>query len=387
MKKIIALMLVMLMVVPFGIISVSADKIDLPAEPVATSDKYIIGAYDYAKQLSPVPPAAKFTNDGQTIDTLYKISAFSAWRAAIAGIDDASSTYGANSTFGYLKDGGYFVIAGKALAGLGNNWNYEGIIPATTTPLVITAKNPVDSTNYISMKDGEIYYMNESGDNAGQYGMFMMDSGTPELSNTLVFEGDVIFENIVILNRTNKAMADSGKLAPTICAKSKLVIDDTVKFASMRGEQKYTLNVAEGAYAFLHAAGFGKYTGTGTIVIDRALVEDGSINRGTFADFEGTVVDENGYNPFLPVPEDTEPEDTTPEDTTVTPPAETEPAETEPAETEPAQTTPAETEPAEDTEEPGNVPTGDATWLVAVIAAAAVIACVAVITIKKKELN
>lgn len=56
-----------------------------------------------------------------------------------------------------------------------------------------------------------------------------------------------------------------------------------------------------------------------------------------------------------------EPDDTTePEDTTVIPedttPAETEPAETEPAETEPAQTEPAQTEPAE-TEKPG---TGDA---------------------------
>ena len=289
MKKILSLALVALMALPFGMFA-SAATITVPAEPTATNNTVVYTAYDYNE--GKTLPAAATTNDGATTSTMYKTSAFSSWLALFRE-DAADAALGAA---GKLKDGGNFVIVGKALAGLGNNWNYQGVIPATTAPIVITGKDPANGTSYVSMQNGEIYYTTETGANAGQYGMFMMDSGTETQSNTLVFEGDVIFKDTVILNRTSKTLADAGKLAPTISAKSKIVIDATVKFASMTGNQKYTLNVADGAYAYLHALGFGKYTGTGVIVIGDEIKN--AVTEDMFADFEGKIVDKNGVELF-----------------------------------------------------------------------------------------
>ena len=78
---------------------------------VASSNVYVLTAYDYAKQLDPVPPAAKTSNDGQTLDTIYKTSQYSAI-LALFGVeykDDKTD----NTTFtgwNALKDGGYFVL-------------------------------------------------------------------------------------------------------------------------------------------------------------------------------------------------------------------------------------------------------------------------------------
>ena len=283
MKRIIALALVMLMAIPFGMLGASADA-QIPAEPTATGTAVVYTAYTTNEDGSKTAATA---NDGSSLDKMYSTKAFSSWRALFRENAEDSALGAA----GKLMDGGYFVIVGKALAALGTNWNYEGVVPVTTKPIVITGKDPANGTSYVSTKDGDIYYMTETYGNAGQYGMFMMDSGTTTESNTLVFEGEVIFQDTVILNRTNKKLADEGRLAPTISAKGKLVIDSTVKFASMEGQQKYILNVDEGAYAYLHALGFGKYTGKGTIVVGEEI--EGQVTQDTFAGFEGTVVYES----------------------------------------------------------------------------------------------
>ena len=125
-------------------------------------------------------------------------------------------------------------------------------------------------------------------------------------------------------------------------------------------------------------------------IYDAAIAETNKINFATFDDVqkvEKTVEPED----TTPVePEDTtpvEPEDTTPVETepAETEPTETEPAATEPAETEPAETEPAETEPSEETEQPGNVPTGDASMLTVVVTAIAVASLGVVIILKKRE--
>jgi len=173
-----------------------------------------------------------------------------------------------------------------------------------------------------------------------------MDAGTTEKSNTLVFEGEVIFKDTVILNRTNKASADAGKLAPTISAKGKLVIDSTVKFASMLGEQKYTLNVAEGGYAFLHALGFGKYTGKGTIIVGNEIAAN--VTADTFAGFEGVVAKADGTVIMGEVPGGND-------------------------------------QGGDNTQGGGNADTSDMTWAVAVVAAIAVMACGVTVVAKKRE--
>ncbi len=341
MKKLLALALVALMVVPFGIFTSAAT---VPAEPTATGTAVVYTAYDYDENKA--YPKSATTNDGSSLEKLYSTSAFSSWQG-LFNTDNAA--LGAS---GKLMDGGYFVIVGKALAGLGSNWNYQGVIPATTKPLVITGKDPANGTSYVSTKDGAIYYMNESGANAGQFGMFMMDAGTTELSNTLVFEGDVIFKDTVILNRSNTATAEAGKLAPTISAKSKIVIDSTVQFASMTGGQKYVLNVDEGAYAYLHALGFGQYTGTGTIVVGDEI--KASVNEDIFAGFDGEIVDKDGKALFTEEDPGQTPSNpgTTPENPGTTPDA------------------------------PSNPSTGDMTFVVVAIALASVAG--AVLTLKKR---
>ena len=291
-----------------------------------------------------------------------------------------------------MKNGGTFVIAGKGYVGAS-----PAVVAATASPVLFTA---FDGTKDLTGTIDNTTDANENGKPDGQgtqTGMFMVKS-----QGTVIFMGDVIFDKVTIIDRTNGAKAAEGAPKTTtigVGSTGKLVIGAETIITGSHNDKEDSLynpilNVEAGGYAYLHAVGFSKYTGTGTIVLDRALTDTGMATRDMFADFEGTIVDINGNDPFAPEPEDTEPEDTTPAETepadttpAETKPAETEPAETEPAETEPAETTPAETEPAEDTEEPGNAPTGDTTWLVAVVAAASVIACTAVLVIKKREQN
>ena len=318
----------------------TTNKITLPAEPVATSTKVVYVAYAEAYKTANVADytaankvTSATTNAGTSIDDVFKNSAFSSWVALFE--DNAGSALGAQ---GALKDGGTMLIAGKALAGLGTNWNYRGVIPATTTPIVITGKDPVSGTSYISLNaDGTICYMSDTGANLGQYGMFMMEAGTTTQSNTLVFQGDVIFKDVVILNRTNVAGVTAGNLAPTISVEGKLVIDSSVQFASMSGGAKYVLNVAEGGYAYLHKLGFGSYTGTGVIVIGDEILDE--ITEEMFAGFEGKLVDEDGYEIDFD---------------------------------------------ADDDQGGNNPDTSDKTWALAVVAAIAVMGCAVVVASKKR---
>ena len=372
MKKLIAIMLMVLMVVPFGAISTSA-AIDVPAEPTLTNTDtlYYIGN------------SGKGTKDGSSAANYLPTSGWDP-----VNYPQASGVY---QMYDAMKNGGTFVIAGKGYIGAS-----PCVVPATASPVLFTA---FDGTTDLTGTIDNTADANGNGKPDGQgtqTGMFMVKS-----QGTVTFMGDVIFDKVTIIDRTNGAKAAEGSPKTTtigVGSTGKLVIGaDTIITGSHNDKEDSLynpiLNVEEGGFAYLHAVGFSQYTGKGTIVLGDDLIPD--VTPELFAGFEGNIVDKNGNDPFATVqpPVDTEePEDTTvtpPADTTPaqTEPAETEPAETEPAETEPAQTTPAETEPAEDTEEPGNVPTGDATWLVAVVAAAAVIACVAIITIKKKELE
>ena len=239
-KKFISIILAALMIVPFGMLSVSADT-TVPAEPkVTVTNKYYI-AYDG-------------TGDGSSADKPMSSKA----------TVDENSAWGEQKIPALIKAGGTVVIVGKGHAG-------ANITLATDTPICFTGVD--GETSYISKNaDGTF----DTTNSPGQKGMFMTDA------KTITFAGDVIFDNTVLLGR--KATADTYSVAGT----GKLVINDTVSIvAGTEGRPTPKLNVEEGGYAYLHAVGFSAYTGKGTLVIDEALK---SQVESLLANYEGNVV-------------------------------------------------------------------------------------------------
>lgn len=332
-KRIFAIILAALMVVPFGMLSVSADTASIPDEPTYTGTTKVYVAHDKNEagtNIGMTTADANGTQPGDTPDYAYKTSSASNIEALFKD--------------GSLKDGGKIVIVGKFLLNPAATepYNNKLTLAATTQPVVITAKD--GDTNYTSMKDGDILVMNADGNNAGQFGMFMLGE-----TKTIVFEGDVIFDNVVILSRQSKSSVEGGKEASTIEVNKSLVVTNTVKFAEMTGEKNYNLVVNEGAYAYIHALGFEKYTGKGTLVVDETLKDE---IAPLLADFEGTVE-------YVKV--DTKTEDTTSDETTTA-----------------GETTTAPTD---------NPTTGDMTVVVAALAAFSVAACISVVIVKKTKEN
>ena len=239
-KKFISIILAALMIVPFGMLSVSADT-TVPAEPkVTVTNKWYI-AYDG-------------TGDGLSADKPMSSKATA----------DENSAWGEQKIPALIKAGGTIVIVGKGHAG-------ANITLATDTPICITGVD--GETSYISKNaDGTF----DTTNNPGQKGMFMTDG------KTITFAGDVIFDNTVLLGR--RTTADTYSVAGT----GKLVINDTVSIvAGTEGNPTPKLNVEEGCYAYLHAVGFSAYTGKGTLVIDEALKSE---VESLLTNYEGTVV-------------------------------------------------------------------------------------------------
>ncbi len=316
MKRLLALVLVTLMVVPFAVFASAAAA---PAEPTLTATTKLYMAYDYDETKTAIPNGspAKIDNDGKTPATALTANAGKGniWGNG-EGVDPKDG-----AVYKALKEGGTIVAVGKVTCGA------NGIIPATTSPILFTAKD--GTTDYTSRKpDGSINFMSETGGNAGQYGMFLMDT-----AKTITFQGDVIFDNIVILSRLG---AGTDKHSGTIVVDStgKLVIKDTVQFAKMMGDECAYLEVKEGGYAYLHAVGFQGYTGKGTIVLDKALVSSGKVTKATFEGFEGKIIAQDGTDPFA-------------------------------------------------APDPGPIPTGDMTWVVAAVASIAVMGTAVVVSKKR----
>ncbi len=250
-KKLVSIILAALMVVPFGMISVSADSADIPAEPEVTSaNKYYIAYDGTGNGLSADTPMC--SNTGKKDEALKN-----AW-----GEDNIEGDIGKIPTL--IKAGGTVVIVRKGHVGA------DITLPATDTPICFTGVD--GETSYISKNEDETF----NTESAGQKGMFMTDA------KTITFAGDVIFDKTVLLGR--KATADTYSVAGT----GKLVIKDTVTIlAGKTGNPAPILNVEEGGYAYLHAVGFSAYTGKGTLVIDEALKSE---VESLLANYEGTVV-------------------------------------------------------------------------------------------------
>ncbi len=276
MKKLISLLLVCVMVIPFGIFSsigVTAQTFTVPDEPTSTSDKILYVGYGG-------------DGNGDTPETMAGTGGWS-----------PDNTSGIHAKF---EDGAICVMVGKCYVGIASS-----VIDANGT-VVFTSKDPnASEKSYIILNEDGSY--NTVGD--GQKGMFMKDTGTmnnevkatttQKDAYTLQINSDVIFEDTAILNRCATAPIYS------VGRGGKLVIAETVDIIyGVNAKCGPVLNVDLGGYAYLHNAGFSAYTGNGTIVIDKAIIEAGKLSAEMFADFKGTVVTEDGLvvSPALFVP-------------------------------------------------------------------------------------
>ena len=240
-KRIFAVILAALMVVPFGMLSAFADTASVPAEPTATGTKTYYVSFSK-------------TGSGETAE-------------------DPANTKGwlTGEAFAELvKEGGTVSIVGKCYAVA------TDITVKELVMLVFTANGEIGTIN------------NETNSGHGsQLGMVIAANGVK-----VTFEGDVIFDNTVLLDRGNPSNISTYSVGST----GKMVINSNVTitcttWTSSNGATNTghnpILNVEEGGYAYLHAVGFSAYTGKGTLVIDEALKSE---VESLLTNYEGNVV-------------------------------------------------------------------------------------------------
>ncbi len=274
MKKIIALLLcavLFLALVPVIAIPAMADeKITVPARPTLTNttDK------SYIAFTAPATPAVTH----------------------VKNFGDASAA---------LTSGGTIVVTQKAL--------YSFKSP--------DAANTVDGTKgtvLVTAKEGDTSYINISEDTK-ETGIILGNNNFAEQNwgkvDYLLLAGDVILDDVVLFNRAHKpASADNAPMdtpnSVRALAGSRVVIGSGVQFAHRFELPNMLLDTEEGAVVFIDALGFSKYTGKGTLVIAKDLVD--KVTANDFAGFEGNVVDADGNALFASAPVNPTPANPTP---------------------------------------------------------------------------
>jgi len=232
-----------------------------PAEPVIVASTV---AYNAAANTAANGAESAATNDGVTPETPRP-----AWYAL-------SNSKG---TMSLVKDGGTVVIIGRGM--FGASYTFE----KTATPVRITAK--YGDTDY---RSGEIVNAAGTG-NGSQTGTFIL--GDKEV--TVSFAGEYVIDDVDIFTR-NK----TGGAILNILADAKVVFGSGANITNMQASSNHTgnlnptLNIEKGGYVYLYTYGFEKYTGTGTIVLDRALVDGGKVAESDFAGFEGEIIYADG---------------------------------------------------------------------------------------------
>ncbi|MEE1356212.1 MAG: hypothetical protein UHG68_01460, partial [Clostridia bacterium] len=254
---IVAALLCVLMAVPFAMMTSVADAVTVPTEPAYTGQTVHYVSYDNKNAIEGDTINAT-TDGGDTADNPYSTND-GKW-AGFFGDD------------GKGKGGGTIVIVGKG------NFAADFTIPATTEPIVFTSY--YGGKDYASWNADGTYNTIDTGDGGGQFGSIMLAGG-----KTLTLSGTVIFDNIVIFNR----LRSQG----TVKALDKVVVKSNVTAATLTAGVEHKLEVAEGAFAYLHTTdAFKGYTGTGTIVVGDEIKN--TVTEADFAGFEGKIVDKNG---------------------------------------------------------------------------------------------
>ncbi len=239
---------------------------DLPEEPVLTNTE----TYAYVSFIG------NNANDGLTPATLKQ------------GWGTGKGTDG--GVMNLVMDGGTVVIPQKGFVSA----NYT--TPKPSSPVLLTA---VD-------KDGTDYRGNVN-DSSDQRGSFMIAN-----SCTVTFNGDFIFDDIILLDRTSSTASVQTTYA--VSSGSRLVIGAGTEVCCMASAlNPPILRVETGGTAFLHAVGFDRYEGSGTVVIDRSVVDSGVLYSSEFSSFTGRLIDETGAeispSDFADKPQEVKPDD------------------------------------------------------------------------------
>lgn len=230
-----------------------------PAEPVLSSDVKCYIAHSSTSGLC----TSSDKNDGQT-DVTSKYN----W-GKLSG----------TGTMSVLKEGGTAVITGRGM--LGVNYTFE----KTSTPVLITAVY-----GGVDYRSGEIVNAAKTG-NGTQRGTFILGDSAV----TVGFAGDYILDNVDVFTR-NK----TGGATLSVLDGAKVVFGAGANITNMQTSTNHasnlspTLNVESGGYAYLYTVGFNNYTGSGTIVLDRALVDGGLVCESDFEGFDGFIIYADG---------------------------------------------------------------------------------------------
>ncbi len=248
MKRLLAILLVVLMAMPFALFASAAT---VPAEPTVAADapKYYVS---YAGT------GDKSGNDASNTAPTQQDKDGIVWDK--------------------VKDGGVIIIEQKGF--LNADYTFE-----STKPVVITALDPADNVSNLAMKDSEL-------DTASQIGMFLIDCANPTV---FTIKGDLIYKDTALVHRSTKndvkySVADGGALV--IDASVKFGKTDACKAANDGNGYNINLEVLEGGYAYIHSLGFDNYTGKGTIVVGDEIAA--TVTADTFAGFEGVICKADG---------------------------------------------------------------------------------------------
>ncbi len=252
MKKFLALLLAAVTV--FALCAAPTFAADIPAEPKVADDAPIV-YFGYG---------GAGAKDGSSPENF---AASTGW-----------SMFG--NIWTYFSNGAIAVISQKGHMGASADMNFMGTV-------LFTSLDPKTNTSVMSL-DADGNFITSSD---GQLGSFMCEGTAAE--NQVTIYTDIIFENAVILCRkptqkTTWSVADGGKFV--IGTGTQILADTDCTPAS--------LEVQAGGYAYLHCVGFSDYKGDGTIVLDPALVASGKVTKDTFANFTGTIVAQDGSDPF-----------------------------------------------------------------------------------------
>ncbi len=341
MKRILALLLVLLMALPFGAITMAAadaEKVEVPKEPVPTFDTKVYVSFQKTSGVQ-----ASDANTGTSAD-----QPLATWK----------------STFDMINlTGGVVCFPGKGYVGS----NYT--IAKADNTITLTSFDHQLNKRY----EGTVEVDNGDGTfaNGTQIGMVMIAGG-----RTLTIEGDVVFDNLDLIERnvtpTTISVANGGKL----------VIEDDVNVYKMTNtEATMILNVDAGGYIYLKSSGFSKYTGDGVIVIDKDFYKSDKFDANMFLEFNGAIVSPDGTlldgvvvappdDPVL-VPDDSgnDPADTKKPPSSVT--------------KVPTSSETPETTTVADAEEAGDFPIVPV--IIGAVAAVIVVAAVIIVIVKKKK--
>lgn len=228
-------------------------------------------------------PAKPEPSTGKNLFTAHDKNPDLGITASLTGGDSANDPFqtskGWTGMADKYKDGAKIVVVGKGFFGM------DEVISANGT-LVFTSKH--DGVDYTSKdSNGKPLFMNAAGQNAGQYGMLMLKEDA-----IVTFDCDVIFDDIIVLGRLSANGVAGGHSEGTIVIKKRLWVKDNVGFEVMTGNVNHILELEAGAVAFLDAAGFTGYKGTGTIVLGDAIKD--KFTAADFDGFKGKVVDKDG---------------------------------------------------------------------------------------------